>query len=36
MGTFKVFENLPHDQEGFFWEGLESDVQNFVVECLVL
>ena len=32
----RIFENLPCDQEGIFWEGLKYDVQKFVVECLVL
>ena len=30
-----ILENIPQDQEICFWEGLKTDVQNFVFECLV-
>jgi hypothetical protein len=39
--TFKVLENLPWDQEGFFFyffltgKVFKIDVQKFVVECVV-
>jgi hypothetical protein len=36
MEAFKILENIPHGQEGFFWgEGLKNYVQKFVSECLV-
>ena len=33
--ALRIFKNLPQGQEGFFWDGLKSDIKKFVAECLV-
>ena len=33
--TLGIFKNLPQGEEIFFGDGLKSDIQNFVAECLV-
>lgn len=33
--ALEIFKNLPYDQEGNFWDGLESGIHNFVEKCLV-
>ena len=32
LGFFKSYHRVKKE---FFWDGLKSDIQNFVVECLV-
>ena len=33
--TLTILKNLPQGEEEFFWDRLKSDIQKFVVECLV-
>jgi hypothetical protein len=36
MRTFRVLEHLPHHQKCFFFgEGIKTNVQKFVVKCVV-
>ena len=34
-GHSRFFKNLPQGEEGIFWDGLKSYIQNFVAECMV-